>query len=133
VVKVGPPPGLLAFEGDLCVGWCQVTPRTAVPWLDHVHHLKRVDDMPVWSISCFYTRIGHRRQGISTALTKAAMRAAKQAKAPSLEVYPFDRQVSPSSTSTGFASTFRRLGFKTVARRIPARPIMRHDLKRISR
>jgi hypothetical protein len=61
------------------------------------------------------------------------MKIAKQAKAPALEVYPFDRALSPSSTSTGFASTFRRLGFKVIARRIPARPIMRHDLKRISR
>jgi hypothetical protein len=133
IVKAGPPPGLLAFDGDVCVGWCQLTPRAAVPWLDRVHHLKRVDEVPVWSISCFYTRIGHRRQGISTALTRATMKIAKQAKAPALEVYPFDRALSPSSTSTGFASTFRRLGFKVIARRIPARPIMRHDLKRISR
>lgn len=133
IVKQGPPPGLLAFEGDLCVGWCQITPRAAIPWLDHVHHLKPVDEMPVWSISCFYTRIGHRRQGISTELTKAAMTMAKRAKAPALEVYPFDRARSPSSTSTGFASTFKCLGFITVARRIPARPIMRHALKRVSR
>jgi len=31
--------------------------------------------------------------------------------------------------STGFASTFTRAGFKTVACRVPPRPIMRHDLK----
>jgi hypothetical protein len=27
VVKRGPPPGLLAFDGDVAVGWCQLTPR----------------------------------------------------------------------------------------------------------
>jgi hypothetical protein len=27
IVKQGPPPGLLAFDGDLAVGWCQLTPR----------------------------------------------------------------------------------------------------------
>jgi hypothetical protein len=27
IVKRGPPPGLLAFDGDLAVGWCQLTPR----------------------------------------------------------------------------------------------------------
>jgi hypothetical protein len=27
VVIEGPPPGLIAFEGDLAVGWCQLTPR----------------------------------------------------------------------------------------------------------
>jgi len=31
IVRHGPPPGLLALEGDLAVGWCQLTPRvTAV-------------------------------------------------------------------------------------------------------
>jgi hypothetical protein len=33
VVKSGPPPGLLAFDGDVAVGWCQLTPRDALPWL----------------------------------------------------------------------------------------------------
>ena len=132
IVRLGPPPGLVAFDGDLAVGWCQLTPRDAVPWLDQTWRLARVDDEAVWSLSCLYIRKGYRRRGISTALVKEAMRVAKRAKAPALEAYPFDAAVSPSSTSTGFASTFQRLGFKVVARRIPARPIMRHDLKRIS-
>ena len=29
VVMRGPPPGLLAFDGALAVGWCQLTPRNA--------------------------------------------------------------------------------------------------------
>jgi hypothetical protein len=33
-VKRGPPPGLLAFDGDVAVGWCQLTPHDALPWLD---------------------------------------------------------------------------------------------------
>ena len=34
IVQQGPPPGLLSFDGDVVVGWCQLTPRDAVPWLD---------------------------------------------------------------------------------------------------
>ena len=60
IVKKGPPPGLLAFDGDLAVGWCQLTPRDAVPHLDHLWRLKRVDDAPVWCMSCFYVRIAYR-------------------------------------------------------------------------
>ena len=30
-VKQGPPPGLVAFDGDIPVGWCQLTPRAALP------------------------------------------------------------------------------------------------------
>src|SRR5262245_35661646 len=128
IVKRGPPPGLLAFDGDRAIGWCQLTPRDALPWLDHTWRLKRVDDLPVWSVSCIYVRIGYRRKGVSAALVAAAVKAARRARAPALEAYPFDAAVSPSATGTGYASTFARAGFKTVARRIPARPIMRHDL-----
>jgi GNAT superfamily N-acetyltransferase len=92
-----------------------------------------VDDVPVWSLSCLYVRIGYRRRGITAALIAAALREAKRAKAPALEAYPFDAEVSPSASGTGYASTYAHAGFKVVARRIPARPIMRHDLKRIAR
>ena len=128
VVKRGPPPGLLAFDGDMAVGWCQLTPRDALPWLDRTWRLERVDDVPVWSLSCFYVRKGYRRRGVTSALIAAALKAAQRAKAPALEAYPLDAELTPSSTSTGYASTFARAGFKTVARRVPPRPIMRHDL-----
>jgi len=129
VVRRGPPPGLLAFDGDLAVGWCQLTPRDALPWLDRVWRLKRVDDVPVWSISCFYVRKGYRRRGVTSALIAAAIRAARRAKAPALEAYPLDADKTPSASGTGYVSTFARAGFKTVVCRVPPRPIMRHDLK----
>jgi GNAT superfamily N-acetyltransferase len=130
-VESGPPPGLLAFAGDLAVGWCQLTPRDALPWLDRTWRLKRVDDVPVWSLSCLYVRKGYRRQGITSALIAAALVAAKRAGAPALEAYPLDANLTPSASGTGYASTFERAGFKVVARHVPPRPIMRHDLQNI--
>ncbi|HEY3744155.1 MAG TPA: GNAT family N-acetyltransferase [Bryobacteraceae bacterium] len=131
VVEDGPPPGLLAFADDLAVGWCQLTPRDSLPWLDRTWRIKRVDDVPVWSISCFYVRIGYRKRGVTSALIKEALRFAKRAKAPALEAYPLDGALSPSSTSTGYVTAFARAGFKTIACHVPYRPIMRHDLKSI--
>lgn len=128
VVAKGPPPGLLAFDGEVAVGWCQLTPRSALPWLDRTWRLKRVDDLPVWSISCFYVRIGRRRQGISSALIAAAVKAAKKAGATVLEAYPLDADLTPSSSSTGFVPPFQRAGFVTIARHTPPRPIMRYNL-----
>jgi GNAT superfamily N-acetyltransferase len=133
VVQRGPPPGLLAFDRDVAVGWCQLTPRAALPWLDRPWQLRRVDDLPVWSLSCLYVHKGRRRKGVTTVLIAAALQAAKRADAPALEAYPFDADVSPSASGTGYASTFTRAGFRTVARRAPPRPIMRHDLKAIPR
>jgi GNAT superfamily N-acetyltransferase len=128
-VKRGPPPGLIAFNGDVPVGWCQLTPRAALPWLNRASRLKGPDDAPVWSLSCLYVRIGYRREGVATALIEAAVKAARCAKAPALEAYPLDANKSPSATGTGYASTFARAGFKTVACHFPPRPVMRHDLK----
>ena len=58
------------------------------------------------------------------------MAAARAAGAPAIEAYPFDASISPSTTGTGYASTFARAGFTTVARRVPARPVMRLRLDR---
>ena len=127
----GPPPGLLAFDGDMPVGWCQLTPREAVPWFDRTWRLKRVDDLAVWSLSCFYVRKSCRRKGVMSALIAAALKAARKAKAPALEAYPLDAELTPSASWTGYASTFARAGFKTVARHVPPRPIMRHDLNSV--
>jgi len=68
-----------------------------------------------------------------SALIAAALKAAKRANASALEAYPVDtaRPESTSNVFTGTTSAFKRAGFKTVARRMPSRPIMRHDLKGI--
>lgn len=129
LVEEGPPPGLLAFLDDLPVGWCQVTPRDAVPALDQPWQIRRIDELPVWSLSCLYVRKGYRRRGITAALIAEALKRARNANAPALEAYPFDAELSPSASGTGYASTFARAGFKVIARRVPARPIMRHDLE----
>jgi len=127
IVKSGPPPGLLVFDGDIAVGWCQLTPRDALPWLNKSWRLKRVDEAPVWSVSCFYVRIGYRRCGVTAALIRAALKEAERAKAPALEAYPLDAMRTPSASGTGYASTFARAGFKIVACHTPPRPIMRYE------
>ena len=134
IVMRGRSPGLLAFDGELAVGWCQLTPRDALRWLDRTRFFERVDDQPVWCISCFYVRRGYRKQGVMSALIAEALKAAKRAKAPALEAYPVDtsRPESTSNVFTGTVSAFARAGFKVVARRMPSRPIMRHDLKGIA-
>lgn len=136
VVKKGPPPGLLAFAGDVVVGWAQVTPRAALPGLERGRFTRKVDDVPVWSLSCFYIRRGWRGKGVMTALIAAAVKFAKGAKAPALEAYPTLTDGSKRSSSgmyTGAASSFARSGFKTVATPARHRPTMRLDLRRAAR
>lgn len=129
IVREGPPPGLLAFQGQLAVGWCQLTPRTSLPLIDRNWRLRRVDDMPVWCISCFYVRIGYRRQGITGALIKGALKYAKAHGACALEAYPLDADLTPSASGTGYASSFEGAGFRIIARHFQPRPIMRYEFK----
>jgi GNAT superfamily N-acetyltransferase len=131
IVERGPPPGLLAFDGATAVGWCQITPRSALAYLDRARYTRAVDDSPVWAISCFYVRRGYRNRGVTTALIAAALKAAKRGNAPAVEAYPIDtRQPGASSNLyTGVASTFARAGFRTVAKPTQHRRIVRHDLK----
>lgn len=132
LVRSGPPPGLLAFDGDLSVGWCQLTPRDALPRLDRTWRLKRVDDLPVWSLSCFYIRKGYRKRGVTAVLIDTAVDTARHAGAPALEAYPLDARLTPSTSFTGYASTFERAGFTAVARHAPARPIMRYEFSDVA-
>jgi GNAT superfamily N-acetyltransferase len=125
IVKQGPPPGLLALRDKLAIGWCQVTAREALSALDRGWRTRHVDDVPVWVIACFYVRKGHRRHGITSALIAAAVDFARWAGALAVEAYPLDGSVSPSATSTGYASTFAGAGFIEIARRSPERPVMR--------
>jgi GNAT superfamily N-acetyltransferase len=132
VVKKGPPPGLLAFEGDKVVGWAQLTPRAVLPHLDRGRFTRKLDDVPVWSLTCFFIRKGHRGKGVMTALLDAAIDYAKAMKAPALEAYPVktDTKRSNSGMYTGAASSFMRAGFKTAAVPAPHRPLMRLELAR---
>ena len=134
LVRHGPPPGLLAFEGDRAVGWCQVTSREGLVFLERAPRLQPLPAGPVWSVSCFYIRRGYRRRGVSEALLAAAIDRARDAGAPALEAYPSDVQLAetPQPVYTGVASMFVRAGFRRVAGKNPVRPIMRRTFRRRS-
>jgi GNAT superfamily N-acetyltransferase len=133
LVAAGPPPGLLAYLGDEPVGWCAVEPRERYPVLDRSRTLARVDQKPVWSVTCFFVARPHRRRGVTAALLRAAVRHAAAGGARLVEGYP----IAPGAAAmpdafawTGFAGTFARAGFREVARRSPTRAIMRYRIRR---
>lgn len=129
IVASGRPPGLLAYANGRPVGWCAIEPRQNYPVLERSRNLKRVDDKPVWSITCFFVAKPYRGQGLTVALIKAAVDYAREQGAEIIEAYP----VEPKSEEmpavfawTGFASAFRQAGFEEVLRHSETRPIMRY-------
>lgn len=131
IVTGGNPPGILAYDGKTPVGWCALAPREDYPALERSRILKPVDDLPVWSVSCFFIAKGYRRQGLSGALLEEAAKYARKRGAKMLEGYPskpYGDKVPAPFIWTGTEMAFRRAGFKEVARRSSSRPIMRREL-----
>jgi GNAT superfamily N-acetyltransferase len=130
------PPGLLAYAGDVAVGWVQLGPRTAYPRLCASRSLAAVsgadlDDDTVWSVTCFVVKVGHRRKGVAAALLDAAVAFARDQGARALEGHPVDVSARAGGRAAGaelyhgIASTFVAAGFDELGRTGPTRPVMR--------
>lgn len=131
IVATGPAPGVLAYSGGKPVGWCAVAPREVYERLENSRVLTRIDDQPVWSVTCFFVAKPFRRAGVSTQLLKAAVAHAAKFGGIIVEGYPVEPRKDPMPdvfAFTGIGSAFRKAGFKEVARRSSSRPIMRIEL-----
>jgi GNAT superfamily N-acetyltransferase len=135
-VEADEQPGILAYEGEGVVGWCGIAPREKLIALENSRILKRVDDQPVWSITCFFVTKEARGHGRMESLIKAAVDHAKSNGAEIVEAYPIDMQ-SPKllgqtfnsySGYMGVASAFRALGFEQVGQASETQLIMRLNL-----
>jgi GNAT superfamily N-acetyltransferase len=128
IIRSGEVPGLLAYLGGEPIGWCSVAPRESFPVLDRSRVLKRVDDQPVWSIVCFYVARRYRRCGLTPLLIEASVGYARSRGATIIEAYPIDpetTQFDVGGAFTGVIATFRKAGFKEVARRSNRRAVLR--------
>ena len=128
LVEGGNVPGILAYEGDRAIAWCAIGPRKDYPTLDRSRTLKRIDDLPVWSIVCFFVARPNRRQGMSERLLRAALDYARSRGAQIVEAYPLRTEITkllPYERYMGIRSTFERVGFEVVAQESGRRPVMR--------
>ena len=130
-----PRPGLVAYAGGTPVGWVQVGPRPSYPRLTGNRALAKVagDDMGdtgVWAVTCFVVKVGQRRRGVGAALLEAAVTAARDAGAHTLEGHPVDVAARGGKSASaelyhGALSTFLAAGFAEVGRTGPSRPVVR--------
>jgi GNAT superfamily N-acetyltransferase len=128
--------GLVAYLDGEPVGWCAVEPRSAFPQLPP----RRVawqargedpEDRTVWAVTCFATRAGYRRRGISRALAHAAVDFARERGARALEAYPMithpGEEITWGETHVGTRSIFEAAGLTEVHHPTPRRVVMRID------
>jgi GNAT superfamily N-acetyltransferase len=124
-------PGLIAYAAGEPVGWCAVAPRAMYPVLERSRTLARLDDEPVWSVTCLFVARPWRRRGVTVALLRAAADHARRCGARIVEGYPVEPRsgAMPDAFAwTGLVSAFLRAGFAEVARRSATRPIVRRTV-----
>jgi GNAT superfamily N-acetyltransferase len=130
-------PGLLAYVDGQPVGWCSIGPREEYAALENSRSLKRIDNVPVWSIVCFFVIKEFRKKGIMLELLRGAVEYARQHGAKAVEGYPIDLQssklvgkkLSGCSGYMGIVSTFRAAGFVEVECASETQRIMRFTIE----
>ena len=137
--EAGATSGLVAYLGNEPVGWCAVAPRAdharllrdmRVPW---VGRMEDKADPGVWAVTCFVTRAGFRRRGVSRALARAAVDFARDRGARALEGYPMltepGQDIAWGELHVGSGSIFAAAGFTEVSRPTLRRLVMRIELE----
>jgi len=128
--------GLVAYMDGEPVGWCAVEPRTEYPRLlgSRVPWDGRAEsktDAGVWAVTCFVTRTGYRRRGVSRTLAAAAVDYARDRGARAVEGYPIvvqpGQNFSWGELYVGSDVIFADAGFRVVSIPTKRRVVMRMD------
>jgi GNAT superfamily N-acetyltransferase len=117
LIAHGPPPGVLAYDGDEVVGWAGVHPRADTSFATN-RRIPHVDELDVWSVWCIRVRPGHRGKGISHRLLAGAVEFARAHGAPAIEGYPLDNRGSKVDLTMAYVGTmrlFEKAGFTKAA------------------
>ncbi len=123
--------GILAYIDGKPVGWCAIAPRDKFIKLENARVLKRIDNKPVWSITCFFIAKEFRRQGISVEILKGVIAYCRKKGVEVIEGYPiipYSDNMPAAFAWTGILSSYTRAGFRVAKRWSKARPIVRYYL-----
>jgi GNAT superfamily N-acetyltransferase len=123
--------GLIAFMNKKPFGWIALAPREDYIRIESSRVFKRIDDKPVWSITCFFIKKEYRRMGLSHQLIKGAVDFAKKKKIKILEAYPaipYNEKVPHPFLWVGVLSSFIKNGFKIVKQSSKSRAMVRLEL-----
>jgi GNAT superfamily N-acetyltransferase len=126
--------GLVAHLDGEPVGWCSLAPRSDYLYLRQTTWKGRnenKDDAGIWAVTCFVTRAGFRRQGVSRALVGGTIELARDRGARAVEAYPMKpapgKDVTWGEMHVGALSAFLAAGFRVVHVPSLRRAIVRYD------
>jgi len=128
LIEAGKPPGIIGYFKKEPVAWCCVGPREDFSRLERSRTLKPIDDQPVWSILCLFVAKTYRNAGLSSQVVTAAAEYAFSKGATIVEGYPYvtgNKKWADPFVFSGLASSFKKAGFKVVAKPSKSRLIVR--------
>jgi len=123
------PTGILGFYEGQPIAWCAFAPRENYLKLEKSRVHKRIDDLPVWSIPCFFIDKQFRKQGVSVELLKGVISYAMKEGIKVIEAYPTiptTVKLPDSFAWIGLYKSFERAGFKIVDQTSSNRPMVRY-------
>jgi GNAT superfamily N-acetyltransferase len=126
--------GLVAHLDGEPVGWCSLAPRRDYTYLRQTTWRGRSEDKEdpgVWAVTCFVTRAGYRRQGVSRALAGGTVDLPREHGARAVEAYPMKpapgKEVPWGEMHVGALSAFLAAGYRIVHVPSLRRAIVRYD------
>jgi len=121
--------GVIAYEGETPVGWCQFGKPDVLCQYDRGRSYPKLtiapEDKPSWRISCLFTDKHRRSRGIAIFTLHAALEEIARLGGGVVEAFPLDAPNIKHNVYTGSADMYRREGFTEAARLSESKLLMR--------
>jgi GNAT superfamily N-acetyltransferase len=129
LVVEGKPTGILGFYEGEPIAWCAFAPREHYSRIERSRVHKRIDDLAVWSIPCFFVDKKFRGYGVTVEMLKAVIRYARDNGIKVLEAYPTiptKPRFPDSFVWMGLYQSFEKAGFEIADHKSKNRPLVRY-------
>jgi GNAT superfamily N-acetyltransferase len=119
LVNAGRAHGILVYDDDEPIGWCQYGPADELPLPGGGRMDRRIPPLSAdvrWRITCFVTAVRRRRRGVAATALRAALATIAGRGGGLVEAYPTVTPRHPNWAHAGTISMFEREGFTIVDR-----------------
>lgn len=117
LVAEGRAHGILVYNDNQPVGWCQYGPPDELPLPGGSRTARRIPPTGAnvrWRITCFVTAVRYRRKGVAGVALRAALSAIRERGGGLVEAYPPVPPIRADWEPGGTISLFEREGFTIV-------------------
>lgn len=113
MIRRGEASGVLAYSGERVIGWCNASPRSALPVLDRTPEFRTDEDTSrAAAIVCFVIAPMFRGQGVARKLLAGACDAMRERGFAHIDAFPPLQNRSAAGIYHGTLSMYEKAGFE---------------------